>query len=910
MLLRSTHFVVSVAMTFVVCAATSRAQTTTDVRLSGEPTSYALPDDARIQAAASIGNRTLVVWGNSEATGDGSIRTVLDDRILANGIDDGWRPVMHDREARPFGFVAVVPDGDLFLVIWNDRRADAPGVYLQRVDLGGGRLNASVLLSRSFIDDSVLFVAGASPAGLLIAWNTRDGESVRTVGARVRNGSQWITDAVLVDSARTTEVVPLPAFPGDALLRHPDGRVTYVHADGSIELREIPRSRFDGPFDLAADTSLALVSGTSLLLYSNPFDSRPDQATSIPQIASMLSGSITVARIDSAHYAVHGIAASQSVDPPALDLVVRSILVDTSGSVRSIASIDSLHHALNEPNGCHYAPAFHGCSQRATCHGMRRVEGWFSEVGDAFCGTRSYTFGYVALPDGSALRSDDTAGICPDGTSVRRLRSDTVSSVEVTGAWGTSEVDTMTASRRVDAAQMRPVLMLDGDTVRLVYQESFEGGEFLLGRWMSDNRPVDVDSVLRVPALDAPAPNDSTSAVTLRSYERHEALVGSGNSVVVGSVHQRTDDVTVASHPPHTETWMTAKLRVFVPVRGSWRKVDEYSASGPGGNWRYGVESVGDEPTPGGTIASVDIGNEDQPLRNVIGIGENGDVVFRNEDVLSTQTGLSLVPTGGRRYLACGATRCWMLDDGAITDSIEFSVPAADVAYFGVGVDRFLRVTTPVSAPNQRLLALYGSDGALIARTLLTFGETPRDLCVAVRSTDSTIVLLWASRRGTRATSLDAALRVMAEDVSIGTYRDSTAQPTGVFRGDTLFVAWSDARDGEPDIYGATYLPPMATVDVDDATAAAVMEHPMRLSVRVNPFGTAAIISYALPAAGSPVLELVSMRGAVVCRRQLGPRVPGRYTMVLETGVIQPGPYFLAIRTSTDATSAPIVIAR
>src|SRR4051794_23053831 len=76
-----------------------------DVRLSREPLSMILPEDAKIQSADRIGDRTLAVWGTTRLAPDSSVANTLVMQLLRDTALVGPQQVLTSEQARPSGFV-------------------------------------------------------------------------------------------------------------------------------------------------------------------------------------------------------------------------------------------------------------------------------------------------------------------------------------------------------------------------------------------------------------------------------------------------------------------------------------------------------------------------------------------------------------------------------------------------------------------------------------------------------------------------------------------------------------------------------------------------------------------------------------------------------------------------------------
>src|SRR5688500_6197342 len=79
-----------------------------DRKISIDPWQMVLGDDARIESAAAIGSRTLVVWGSSRAGVDRQAHNVLYMQMFEGRIPLGEPHLLTSFDAEPSGHLQVI----------------------------------------------------------------------------------------------------------------------------------------------------------------------------------------------------------------------------------------------------------------------------------------------------------------------------------------------------------------------------------------------------------------------------------------------------------------------------------------------------------------------------------------------------------------------------------------------------------------------------------------------------------------------------------------------------------------------------------------------------------------------------------------------------------------------------------
>ena len=100
-----------------------------DIRLSSDVLQMNLPDNAKVQSAARIGELTLVVWGSSRKVTKDSVANLLYWQMIRGTTPIGEPLALTDDQSNPFEYVQIISLSTRFLVFWNDTRGGKTQTY-------------------------------------------------------------------------------------------------------------------------------------------------------------------------------------------------------------------------------------------------------------------------------------------------------------------------------------------------------------------------------------------------------------------------------------------------------------------------------------------------------------------------------------------------------------------------------------------------------------------------------------------------------------------------------------------------------------------------------------------------------------------------------------------------------------
>lgn len=851
-----------------------------DILLSPEePVTHTMPADAAIQGGGSIEGTTLAVWGTGARASDGVMVPALHLQIVRNGSPVGAPRILHSSKARPNRFVTVVPAASAFVVVWNDRRHNDPGIYARRFDRDGNALGDETRIGEGAIlpNGPLSFRALGVPArGQTLVWSD-DRKSAPGIYAITLDADGLFTSSERYLGATFRSIDR--ETPDPILVLQVDKRGYVIHDDGRIDTRIIPTANLTSPFAIDTDFSLAAFAKDSIRFFRSSDDARPFATVPTPWWAEYPTLFVKVS---------DGLYRIVSVRRDMIDyrytFTMRHGLVDTLG-VRAVKEeAPATFSPTTAPrNGYSYLDLSaweitRYCGNALTAE-IKIINRYGSpSVGDRIQ-TQIYNFGLNSAGElvgkGDAI---DRECMRSDIIPMRRMRADSLSVVELlpdsvkltsevssgisyedqlqpTISWS-DEGPVATWWNRAPAMTLVEMSLITGqisiidNTKALIHRPSFPPARFAATRLIVSN-------------LSDPNafPNDT----------RYHSYRTSGQGWIHRHAQIEFRQMGLeyyergAGYDPNTE------LLTVVWDRAGWRHEN-------------GVSTLEPKAT---RIFTIDTASA---------------LLFNDTATHPLQlSGRSIIPLRDRKLFVADDTSAVLIDGADSVGRVSFAGGGPELFYRRMLEDRFLRVYYGNVERTEIVIEQYDLDARLLRQRRLQFAAPRRDPFIAQSRSDGSIVLLTAAD-GVRATALDATLDLLAHDVVISATRGRVEHPAADIRGDSIFLVWEDYRSNVVDIYGRTVAIAAlsrSTVDMSDGPSAL-------FSLSPNPASRSVTIEVAgmdtLPAR----LEIFDMAGGEIRRETFGPSSSGKIEIMLD-GLYQ-GVYMVRMTVGARTSARKLVV--
>lgn len=911
-----------------------------DIQLSPEPVSYLLSTEFRIQSAASVGATTLAVWGTAVADQQSAgVKSALRFQLLQDTTPVGLQGTLHNADAIPYGVVRVFDLLDRYLVVWNDRRAAAKGMYAQIVDTTGNLVGSEVQLSNGTIQADSLIWRLRSSTGWVVVWqDSSAGGSLQEI--RLDDLGNPTTIPTLV----TTEVyrcgLQFSDIPGLLLLQDKSQTAVAFWSDRGIDARPIPTGRFSGSYHLSSDSSLLVLKDTTLTFYNSFFDVTPVKSLTLSLGAGVLSGTQTVMKDDTGGISIIYMRERVGlINTFYISHIYRQIIQgDTLGKKDTLAVLKFLDYTNGGLSG--YKTKFDKAIieqgvDNYTVVTVRFIEEEIQSYTPYRRLFKFVTFAHTNVFIGSFQNSalpNSLRRLGINGSPIERRKFDTVSSVSVMASGEEQSLTTTIAGEVINTPQQYPNVIEREGTLFVTYKQPEDNATYTIGVW----NMVTPSKLRMLRPLNIPEYDNSPSAAE-HNTSWVKVLNGMNNTMLQHRTYQYKETKT-PWHP--REISYQGQHHYYVATDTGWRSVvkfshraletvgiykDELSMYGlefqfePEQKIIYGCEILGSNPP-----VPID------SCRYVYALDSKGTVQWNIIDAPKIlRYGLSdsmraIIPIAGKEFLAVYPASQQHLKDSVVIKQVFLPPMQGKVdyqRYLGLRNKRYLRYYSTQSAPNTLQMEIFSHGGKLLDSTSIQLSIPASHVAIVQNPTDLSLALLYGGTGGAKLTLLSERLRIqqnmnadnaLLHDYPISATRDTVGLVAGIFRNDTLFAVWEDFRNGKPDIYGTGWKVPenmVAPIMQPPSLAIAVNQPIIITAVAPLPCNDQLTVQHQLAEAGMVMFDILDEIGKNV--KHIIKTLPqGLSESYLTIDDLPPGVYILRIGSEKGESTIRFLIVR
>jgi hypothetical protein len=877
-----------------------------DIRLSTEPLSLILPDYAKIQSAARIGDITLVVWGTTRRTSDTDAASMLVMQLLRDTTPIGSPQSLTLPDARPFDFVQVLPLRDRFLVVWNDMRNGDSVAFMRRVDTTGvldgdeERFNTEPI---DFLGIVRLEMIG----GYRLVWNGH-GASENQILWREIDSTATILQPIHTMLTGTLRQVIFPSLlPGIALLQRGEGSPIIYRIDGTLDtLRGEAARHFTLPYYLDADGSLVTLDDNSVKFYHTLFDTVAYRTVQAPAAVAPNAGTWLVTKDTTGWVMLLWTSGGSGVfyGTPSFGTVVemgvfgsRLTPADTFETPKLVKRISLAWLTFRYTQTRTYL----GAMQIRGCGNQYRIEMYFDVmthfsyqlIDTTYYGTDTASFNVDGLgrvfgesqPSYDLRQGLPLAELCSDSPEIpiARIPSKTASEIVAIRPGGSIRLSAQVAFVASNVPQQTPCLAYHNGLLSVSWYALGTDSLYTLGRWNTGAATlVEPISAINYNKL----PGTSSHLITLNGTG---SLTQLGNTFLISSLLSWQEKAQLGDSLVTHRQYL-----LHTPTDTGWQLVKRIESPLAFTVYRYGYN-----PQDGTIVGSIGIGpTTDQRTVRVFAVDGSGQSIWDFDSLFSAYSGwwISTVPVSADAFIFFNSDIGIHYKGKDTIGMLSLSgIGAHDYpVYSRLLGNSFLR--SPMGG--KRSLELFDLDGKRLNSSFIDIPPAYYDLIWVQNPEDSGFVVLWGSESGVWMTWLDKQLTVIRSNIPISEQVAPARHPAAVFRNDTLFVVWEDYRNGVSDIYGtALHLKTLLGVESQQTANESVQT----MSVAPNPARD--VISISTPNAGDMTLSIIDSYGITRLRTVI--RSPH---MTLDIQSLPSGSYRIVAISKGKQYSIPLTV--
>lgn len=848
-----------------------------DLRLTPAITQTLLPDDARIQSGARIGNHTLVVWGSVRKVAPDSVANMLYWQMLRDTVKLGEPQPLTDEGFDPFEFVQVLPMNDRFLIVWNDRRNNTERILSRTISPNGQVGEYEEIATGTSIN------SGPASSVRLQAKTRLFLNTANQVLVVDMNGVGQVI-STRTDTARAPVLDVYWSSKGSSIgaVLHTSGPPDFIDINGNpVKMSEQVQARFKNPFYLDSLFTLYEVKWPDVNVYAYMTDSVPVKTFRIQQIPpDVIRSSIAVlVRPDDTVEVNFGTISIEKFNgaPEAYrEIRLNEYAVNETGIPRKILSRDlhSFGSSIQQQNG--YASGESSIVFRPCRSLIQKRYILFTRIYEDIHSSRSVRDFYDTLDQAWDLSGNfywrvynpSPFELCPIAASVDIERTIVKHQSVVTVSGIASEPITF-------AASLPPILMNVPETTPFI---SLQNGELFVGCIQYGNDTIGRSLCWQNKEIL------STDSILLNS---------TWNAFVYSSAIVSGPFAPVLTH---TENFMYS---LYGLSNGKWFSIHE--------------------PTYKLELMSFTVDYDDREL--IVSTGRQGysslqpisaSIYSTSWDSLNHWDSLEIGPARMSLFsfedsVFVGAVgpdrRIYLFHGTGLTQTISHldDLNANVFPFYGRTILSCLYSQTQRELKLNRL-DKYGDlvNTGTIVDSLLD--KIPSHINAIFNPSDSGVVLLYVAQNQLIAASFDKNLNYKERTVVTRQGLDNN-RPVGVFRNDTLYVVWEDYRNGAADIY-ANAIVPNTVLSVANRGS---NEEGTLVSVHPNPANHTVRIQLGAIVGQTAKVELWSLLGNRVLENEVG---IGRQEINLDVATLPEGAYLLTVETEQKQESRMILISR
>ena len=863
-----------------------------DRMVSVEPMTRELPEEIRIQSAASISNVTLALWGANLPEGTDSAVSTLVFQMLRDSVALGTPLQAHSAEARPSRFCTVIPFDDRFLLLWNDRRIGAPGIYARWVDAGGGFIGDEELFSRGVIVDPNGIRTYRTTAGVMVIWSDFRDSVQGLYLKRMTSDGAFAEQEQRIGEGKIEAVVGLGDLVELTGIR--EGTVMRVlRPDGRFDARTIPAGRFTGGYYLGTDSSMAVLKDTILTFYASMFDTMAARSVIVPLLRGIPPLTAALTRDISGGIAITYSFAITAAPGTSGAMIVNRVVVEASAGVaRRLDSVYFFNYSQVSQTRTEVKPAVvvRGCG-----NGIRLYQNILflnvDRTGFAY-GSHSQDWSYNIGSDGAYSRINPITPVAPcftiDGANglrpiLRRGSKDT-GIVELFLPGVTRVLRGSVNSYRQDVVQSMPNIFRRNQDLVVTWLQPGTAAPNVLARWNPANNSTVISATSTLVGNHLRMMN-TTAVVRNEHWVYHGTTLEDFGRITIQIVDsQWTQRVMDEYGSPYSQSWSVSDPNRNESIVFRLARESSYALQGV---W---TDSNG---FPRQSISA--------RLHNIAFMLDSTTIVVYSPQV---------------------ARRFYHMRGGTYVDSFDVERELwSRTPFRRLYGPRFLNITVSDSLLDARL-EIFSLRGVREVGGVMQGSRGYRDPVIVESPIDSSIHIIWTADDGIRLTRLDRYLNIAVRDSLISS-GPGKLNPAAVFRHDTLFVVWQEERNGPSDIYATTWTAPLlrgTPPRVEDTSSSpdtpeplpttAVTGHTAMVAISAitpNPADQIATLFIELAEPADAVAEILDMTGQVLIRRQKRfDRDSGRWD--IDISDLTSGLYIIAVHADGDVALTKLLV--